>query len=188
MTGRIGIFLALAILVLGQAAAQEEGFLVRDMRIDGNQRITDGTIFNYLPVKIGDVIDRQRVQEAIRALYETKFFDDVELRTVDGMLLIVVVERPSIESFTISGNKSIKTEDMEAELSRIGLAEGKTFDRRRDQCDYRAVFQTGQIQRDGDHNGRHCRQEPGANRYRRRRGRTGDDSPDQYRRQPYIFR
>lgn len=129
MTGRIGIFLALAILVLGQAAAQEEGFLVRDMRIDGNQRITDGTIFNYLPVKIGDVIDRQRVQEAIRALYETKFFDDVELRTVDGMLLIVVVERPSIESFTISGNKSIKTEDMEAELSRIGLAEGKTFDR-----------------------------------------------------------
>ena len=129
MTGRIGIFLALAILVLGQADAQEEGFLVRDMRIDGNQRITDGTIFNYLPVKIGDVIDRQRVQEAIRALYETKFFDDVELRTVDGMLLIVVVERPSIESFTISGNKSIKTEDMEAELSRIGLAEGKTFDR-----------------------------------------------------------
>ena len=129
MTGRIGIFLALAILVLGQAAAQEEGFLVRDMRIDGNQRITDGTIFNYLPVKIGDVIDRQRVQEAIRALYETKFFDDVELRTVEGMLLIVVLERPSIESFTISGNKSIKTEDMEAELSRIGLAEGKTFDR-----------------------------------------------------------
>lgn len=129
MIRRIGMFLTLAVFLLGVAGAEEDGFLVRDMRVEGNQRITDGTIFNYLPVNIGDVLDQQRVREAIRALYDTKFFDDVELRIDDGALLIVVLERASIESFSISGNKSIKTEDMEAELRRIGLAEGKTFDR-----------------------------------------------------------
>ncbi len=129
MIKRTWMFLALAIFLVSQADAQEDGFLVRDIQVEGNQRITDGTVFNYLPVNVGDVLDQQRIQEAIRDLYDTKFFDDVELRADDGVLLIVVVERPSIESFSISGNKSIKTEDMEEELRRIGLAEGKTFDR-----------------------------------------------------------
>ena len=76
MIKRTWMFLALAIFLVSQADAQEDGFLVRDIQVEGNQRITDGTIFNYLPVNVGDVLDQQRIQEAIRALYETKFFDD----------------------------------------------------------------------------------------------------------------
>lgn len=129
MPTKTGMLLALIFVLVVSVDAQESGFLVRDMRVVGNQRISDGTVFNYLPINVGDVLDRQRIQEALRTLYETTFFDDVELRADGGVLLIIVKERPSIDSFSISGNKSIKTEAMEGELRRIGLAEGKTFDR-----------------------------------------------------------
>jgi outer membrane protein insertion porin family len=117
-------------LLTGTATAQQAAneLIVRNIRVEGLQRISDGTVFNYLPVNIGDPIDLQRVQEAMRAVYSTGFFDDVELRWDDGTLIIAVSERPSIESFTIEGNKDIKTEDLEEPLANIGLKAGRTFD------------------------------------------------------------
>jgi outer membrane protein insertion porin family len=104
-----------------------ETFTVGDIRIEGLQRISEGTVYNYLPVNIGDQLDPRRVAEAMRALYATGFFRDVEMRRDGGTLVIAVVERPSIESFEIKGNKDIKTEDLQKSLRNVGLATGKTF-------------------------------------------------------------
>jgi len=104
-------------------------FVVKDMRVDGLQRISEGTVFNYLPINIGDTVDNVRIGEAVRALYAQNLFDDIELRRDGDSLLVVVKERPSIESFSIDGNKDIKTEDLMDSLRNVGLARGRTFDR-----------------------------------------------------------
>jgi len=118
-----------ALLAVPVVLAQSESadFTVGDIRIEGLQRITEGTVYNYLPVNIGDRVDARRVDEALRALYATGFFRDVEIRRDGGTMIIAVLERPSIESFTITGNKDIKTEDLEKSLRNVGLARGKTF-------------------------------------------------------------
>ncbi len=118
-----------SLAALAQSAAQEEQFTVGDIRVEGLQRISEGTVFNYLPVNIGDHLDGQRIGEAMRQLYATGFFRDVELRRDGNTLLVVVVERPSIAKFEIKGNKDIKTEDMQKSLRNVGLATGKIFDR-----------------------------------------------------------
>ena len=118
-----------ALCLLPLAAVGMDEFVVRDMRVEGLQRISEGTVFNYLPVNIGDSIDGIRVQESIRALYGQGLFDDIEFRRDGDILVIVVHERPSIESFEIDGNKDIKTEDLMKSLRDIGLAKGRTFDR-----------------------------------------------------------
>jgi outer membrane protein insertion porin family len=112
-------------VVLAQGAPA--AFTVGDIKIEGLQRISEGTVYNYLPVNIGDRLDPRRTEEALRALYATGFFSDVELRRDGGTLVVAVRERPSIESFTIEGNKDIKTEDLEKSLRNVGLARGKTF-------------------------------------------------------------
>jgi outer membrane protein insertion porin family len=104
-------------------------FVVGDIKIEGLQRVSEGTVYNYLPVNIGDHLTPQRVREAIRALYATGFFRDVQMRREGNTLIVVVLERPSIESFEITGNKDIKTEDLQKSLRGVGLAAGKTFDR-----------------------------------------------------------
>ncbi len=106
-----------------------DGFVVRDMRVEGLQRISEGTVFNYLPINIGDAVDDVRIGEAIRALYGQNLFDDIEMRRDGETLVVVVRERPSIESFEIEGNKDIKTEDLMESLRGVGLAAGRTFDR-----------------------------------------------------------
>jgi len=142
---RHGLMVSLVFLVCsGAAAAQDFGgaggaaggaetsaanFVVGDIRIEGLQRISEGTVFNYLPVNIGDRLTPQRVREAIRALYNTGFFRDVQLRRQGNTLIVVVLERPSIDSFEITGNKDIKTEDLQKSLRNVGLATGKIFDR-----------------------------------------------------------
>jgi outer membrane protein insertion porin family len=129
--------LAAAGALCGPAAAQDlpppstrssEEFVVGDIRIEGLQRISEGTVYNYLPINIGDRLDQRRVAEGLRALYDTKFFRDVEMRREGGTLVVAVLERPSIESFEIKGNKDIKTEDLQKSLRNVGLATGKTFD------------------------------------------------------------
>src|SRR3954452_512954 len=106
----------------------EVGFRVSNIKVEGLQRISEGTVYNYLPVNIGDQLTPGRVREAIRALYNTGFFRDVQLREENDTLVVVVLERPSIESFEITGNKEIKTEDLQKSLRNVGLATGKTFD------------------------------------------------------------
>ncbi len=116
-------------MMLPMATVVAADFVVKDMRVEGLQRISEGTVFNYLPVNIGDRIDNIRIGEAIRALYLQGLFDNIEMRRDGDTLVIVVVERPSIESFEIDGNKDIKTEDLMESLRGVGLARGRTFDR-----------------------------------------------------------
>jgi outer membrane protein insertion porin family len=110
-------------------SAGEANFTVGNIRVEGLQRVSEGTVYNYLPVNIGDALNERRVREAVRALYATGFFRDVQLRREESTLVVVVLERPSIESFEITGNKDIKTEDLQNTLRNIGLVAGKTFDR-----------------------------------------------------------
>ena len=117
------------LLALPLHAANDGGFVVRDMRVEGLQRISEGTVFNYLPINIGDTIDKIRIRESIRSLYDQGLFDDIEMRQDGETLVIAVRERPSIESFEIAGNKDIKTEDLMGSLRNVGLAKGRTFDR-----------------------------------------------------------
>ena len=122
------IFFALLMMLPMTTWAAAE-FVVKDMRVEGLQRISEGTVFNYLPVNIGDTVDGNRIGEAISALYLQGLFDNIEMRRDGDTLIIVVIERPSIESFEIDGNKDIKTEDLMESLRNVGLARGRTFDR-----------------------------------------------------------
>ena len=120
--------LALTLPATGRAAPFEP-FVVADLRVEGLQRIAEGTVYNYLPINLGDTVDAQRAREAIRALYGEGLFQNIEFRRDDTTLVIVVKERPTIEQFTIDGNKDIKTEDLTSSLRAAGLARGKSFDR-----------------------------------------------------------
>ncbi len=110
-------------------AASTSAFTATDIRIDGLQRISAGTVLTYLPIERGDVVDPGKTGDAIRALYKTGFFEDVKLDRQGDILVITVTERPAINKLTLVGNKDIKTEDLMKGLQDIGLAEGETFDR-----------------------------------------------------------
>ena len=124
--------LALALAVgfgapaLAQAAAP---FTVSDIRVDGLQRISSGTVFTYLPVERGQALTDAKVSETIRALYKTGFFEDVQLDRQGDILVVTVKERPAINKLTVTGNKDIKSDQLLKGLSDIGLTEGGTFDR-----------------------------------------------------------
>jgi outer membrane protein insertion porin family len=109
--------------------APPEAFTVSDIRVDGLQRISAGTVFTYLPIERGDTVDQTKIAEGIRALYKTGFFEDVRMGRQGDILVVTVVERPAINKLTFEGNKDIKTEDLQKGLKDIGLAEGDTFDR-----------------------------------------------------------
>jgi len=118
------------LLLLGIAAQSlADSFRVADIRVEGLQRITAGTVFNYLPVKPGDTVDFDRTSEIVRALYQTGFFKDVRLEKAGDVLVVVVTERPAISEINFSGNKSIDTDKLKEGLKDIGLAEGRTFER-----------------------------------------------------------
>jgi outer membrane protein insertion porin family len=104
-------------------------FVASDIRIDGLQRISAGTIFTYLPVEKGDNVTNERAQQAVRALYKTGFFTDVQISRQGDILVITVKERPAISKIQIKGNKDLKEEDLLKGLKDIGLAEGEPFDR-----------------------------------------------------------
>src|SRR5512143_973779 len=112
----------LAVLIAGLSAgvsgyAAMEPFVVRNFRVEGAQRIAEGTIYNYLPINIGDTVTEQRLREAGRAIFMTGFFQDFEFRRDGDTLVIVVLERPSIQEFKFSGNKDIKNEDLQKVLN-----------------------------------------------------------------------
>jgi len=117
---------ALAVPVWAEPVAP---FTVSDIRVDGLQRISAGTVFTYLPVERGDTLDSTKAADAIRALYKTGFFEDVRVDRQGDILVVTVVERPAINKLSLVGNKDIKTEDLTKGLADIGLAEGDTFDR-----------------------------------------------------------
>ncbi len=106
-----------------------EPFLVKEIQVKGLQRIATGTVYNYLPIKIGDQLDEYLAEKVLRSLFKTGFFDDVTLARQGNTLLVSVKERPSIAEIKLSGNKEIETEAIEKSLKQIGLAEGRVFDR-----------------------------------------------------------
>lgn len=112
----------------GATALAADDFVISDIRVDGLERISAGTVYTYLPVQKGDRLDRGRAAEALRALYKTGFFKDVRLDRQGDILVVTVVERPAISTITLVGNKDIKTEELQKGLNNIGLAEGETFD------------------------------------------------------------
>ncbi|MHB1271159.1 MAG: outer membrane protein assembly factor BamA [Rhodanobacter sp.] len=124
---RIAALILLASLTTNAFAF--DPFVVSDIRIDGLNRISAGTVYNYLPVNKGDRLTNEEAQRAIRALYQTKFFSDVEFDRDGDILVIKVVERPSIAKLSLRGNHDIKSDDLKKGLKEIGLAEGETFDR-----------------------------------------------------------
>ncbi len=106
----------------------EDSFSVSDIQVDGLQRINKGTVFNYLPLEIGDEIDSAKTQAIISDLYKTGFFKDITLFREGNTLLIKVKERPSIASITIDGNNEISTEDLDTGLDQAGMTEGRILD------------------------------------------------------------
>lgn len=113
-------------LALPQAAAAEE-FVVSDIRVEGLQRIEPGTVFNYLPIKVGDEVDDELTTDAVKELFETGFFTDVELRRRGTVLVVAVKERPSIAQIAIKGNRDLRDEAIEESLNSVGLSEGRIF-------------------------------------------------------------
>lgn len=106
-----------------------DAFVVKDIKLIGLQRIAAGTVFNYLPIKVGDIMDERRSAEALRALFKTGFFEDVQLGQEGDLLIVTVVERPAIASINLSGNHDIETDKLKKALKDVGLAENRVFDR-----------------------------------------------------------
>lgn len=123
------IIAALVVAVSPIAAVALDAFVVKDIRVEGLQRIAAGTVFNYLPIKVGDTLTEQGVQDAIKALYKTGFFKDVRLERQGDVLIVSVVERPSIASFRITGTREFSQEDLKKSLKETGLSEGRIFNR-----------------------------------------------------------
>lgn len=117
---------ALALLCASSVAFAD--MIIQDIRVEGLQRISAGTVFNFLPVKIGDNLTQNDVQGIIRSLYKSKYFNDVQVASDDGVLVITVSERPAISSIEFVGNKDIDSKDLLSSLRQIGFAEGQVYE------------------------------------------------------------
>ncbi|CAD6873725.1 outer membrane protein assembly factor BamA [Methylomonas sp. EbB] len=119
----------LLLSMLSGKAAHASSFVVEDIQVKGLQRISAGTVYNYLPVNVGETFSEDKQAAAIRALFNTGFFKDISLERDGGTLVVNVVERPSVAKVVIEGNKDIKKEDLTEALKKIGLAEGKVYNK-----------------------------------------------------------
>jgi outer membrane protein insertion porin family len=106
-----------------------EPFVVRDIRVEGVQRTDAGTVFNYLPIKVGDRVDDEKASAAVKALYATGFFRDVRLEAEGSVLVVIVQERPTISQIDIVGTKEFDKDTLRKALKDIGVAESRIFDR-----------------------------------------------------------
>ncbi|WP_390590873.1 outer membrane protein assembly factor BamA [Simiduia litorea] len=123
---RLALFIASIALT---TVVMAESFRVTDIRVDGLQRVSAGSVFAALPVRIGDYMDTVEIQDASRALFATGYFSDIEIGRDEGVLVITVTERPAISEIVLEGNKAIKTEDLMKGLQDNGLSEGQIFKR-----------------------------------------------------------
>lgn len=116
-------------LLYSLACGAIEPFVVKDIRVDGIQRTEAGTVFSYLPIKVGEILDEARATAAIKALYATGFFQDVKLKTQNGLLIVQVQERPAIAQINITGAKEFEKDKLKEGLKQAGLAESRIFSR-----------------------------------------------------------
>lgn len=110
------------------SVANAESFTIEDIRIEGLQRISAGTVFNYLPVKVGDTMTDNDAKGIIRSLFKSKYFNDVEVERQDNVLVIKVKERPAISSIELVGNKDMDSAELLKSLREIGFGEGQVFE------------------------------------------------------------
>lgn len=119
-------WLSCLVLVFSMAA-QANPFTISDIRLQGLQRVSAGTVFNLLPVNVGDTVDELALRQLIRTLFQSGFFNDIRMARDDDVLVITLAERPAIDSIEIKGNKAIKTDALLTGLGQQGLKEGEIF-------------------------------------------------------------
>ncbi|TMH28555.1 MAG: outer membrane protein assembly factor BamA [Betaproteobacteria bacterium] len=119
----------LLLAALAHSAEAFDPFTVRDIRVEGVQRTDAGTVFNYLPIKVGDRVDDEKASAAVKALYATGFFRDVRLEVEGDVLVVIVQERPTISQIEIVGVKEFEKDTLRKALKDIGVAESRIFDR-----------------------------------------------------------
>jgi len=123
------VILTLGPQLNGAGLALAETFKVTDIRVQGLQRISAGTVFSLLPAKIGDTTTDEVTAKSIRALYASGFFEDVKVEREGSVLVVTVQERPTVAEIILSGNKDLEDEKLRAALKEIGLAEGRVFNK-----------------------------------------------------------
>jgi outer membrane protein insertion porin family len=106
-----------------------DAFTVKDIRVEGIQRTEAGTVFSYLPVKVGDTLNDEKASLAVKALFATGFFKDVRLEIEDNVLVVVVEERPAINALDFVGMKAFDKDPIKKALKELGIAESRIFDR-----------------------------------------------------------
>ena len=124
---RLLLTAVLAVLMIAEVHA--ESFTISDIRVNGLQRVSAGSVFGALPLNVGEQVDDRQLVDATRSLFRTGFFQDIQLGRDGDVLVVTVVERPSISGIEIEGNKAITTEDLLKGLNQSGLAEGEIFQR-----------------------------------------------------------
>src|SRR4051812_26205429 len=122
------IGVAVLALCAGSALAVEP-FTIKDIRVEGIQRTEAGTVFSYLPVRVGETFDDEKSIAAIKALYATGFFKDVRLEEENGVLVVLVEERPAIATVDFTGTKEFEKDMLVKALGDIGVGEAKIFDK-----------------------------------------------------------
>ena len=103
------------------------GFIISDIRLEGLQRVSAGTVFGAISYGIGDSVGPSEMQDIARSVFKTGSFDDVQIGRDENVLVIILKERPSIDSIEFEGNKAIKTEALKEGLQGSGLSEGQIF-------------------------------------------------------------
>jgi len=126
---KLKALLALFAALFAHVALAFEPFVVKDIRVEGVQRTEAGTVFSYLPIKVGDRVDDEKASAAVKALYATGFFRDVRLESENGVLVVIVQERPTISQIDIAGTKEFDKDTLKKALKDIGIAESRIFDR-----------------------------------------------------------
>ena len=122
-------FIVLIFSGLMRTAFAFSPFEVKDIKLEGLQRISVGTVFNYLPVKPGDKIGQSEIKNAIRVLFKTGFFKDIHIEREGNVLVVFVAERPAINKIDIEGNDAIPKDQLDNALQQIGLIKGRVFNR-----------------------------------------------------------
>src|SRR5918995_2936435 len=130
-TGVIAAVLAFCLAVAAARALAQDfaPFVVKDIRVEGLQRTEPGTVFSYLPVKVGETMNGEKARAALRALYATGFFSDVRLEVEGEVLVVFVRERPAVAQVDFSGMKQFEPDQLKKALRELGLGEGRIFDR-----------------------------------------------------------
>lgn len=118
-----------SVLAFSAPVQADNNFVVRDIKVRGLQRVSMGTVLNYLPVEVGEEVSATSTPQIIRALYDTGFFQSVVLERQGNTLIVQVVERSTIGSVTLVGNKEIPTDKLKEILKELGLVKGRVFQR-----------------------------------------------------------